>query len=354
MDFNKQPLKKKDITVAELYEALTERMGVSLERLNKVSMKRKIVERDIHRPGLALAGFTNLFTYQRVQILGNTESRFLNQFTPEKRREAFAHITPYKIPCICITDGNDFDNDLLQMATDAQIPVFRTSLSTTKFIYLVTDFLDDQFAPYQVFHGSMVDVYGIGIFFAGRSGIGKSEIALDLVERGHRLVADDAVVITRKGESVLMASGMDTIGHFMEIRGLGFIDVEAIFGIRAVRYQKRLELVVELMEWDSKAEYDRTGLAPKHTDILGVSIPHIQLPIYPGKNITVIAEVIALNYLLKHYGYDAAQELDKRVLEKIAAQSKSGKKKKPANNTNKNMHSSEVNRMIDYFEHDFE
>ncbi len=354
MDFNKQPLKKKDITVAELYDALTERLGVSLERLNKVSMNRKIVERDIHRPGLALAGFTNLFTYQRVQILGNTESRFLKQFSPEKRREAFANITPYKIPCICITDGNDFDEGLLQMATQARIPVFRTELSTTKFIYIVTDFLDDQFAPYQIFHGSMVDVYGIGMFFTGRSGIGKSEIALDLVERGHRLVADDAVVITRKGESVLMASGTELVQHFMEIRGLGFIDVQAIFGIRAVRYQKRLELVVELMEWDSKAEYDRTGLAPKHTDILGVPVQHIQLPIYPGKNITVIAEVIALNYLLKHYGYDAAQELDKRVLEKIATQSKSGKKKKFIFSANKIKRNPKKSRAIEYFEHDFE
>ncbi len=352
MEFNKQPLKKKDITVAEFYNALTARLGVSLERLNKVVMNRKIVERDIHRPGLALAGFTNLFTYQRVQILGNTESRFLKQFTPEKRREAFANITSYKIPCLCITDGNEFDDDLLQMATEARIPVFRTLLTTTKFIYLVTDFLDDQFAPYQIFHGSMVDVYGIGMFFAGRSGIGKSEIALDLVERGHRLVADDAVVITRKGESVLMASGSDTIGHFMEIRGLGFIDVEAIFGVRAVRYQKRLELVVELLEWDSKAEYDRTGLAPKTIEILGVPVQHIQLPIYPGKNITVIAEVIALNYLLKHYGYDAAQELDKRVQEKIAAQSK-GKKKK-VQFTAKAKRSPETQRAIEYFEHDFE
>jgi len=352
MDFNKQPLKKKDITVAEFYEALTERLGVALERLNRASMNRKIVERDIHRPGLALAGFTNLFTYQRVQILGNTESRFLNQCSPEKRKEAFANITAYKIPCICITDSNQMHEDLLQMATEAGIPVFRTPLSTTKFIYIVTDFLDDQFAPYQIFHGSMVDVYGIGIFFAGRSGIGKSEIALDLVERGHRLVADDAVVLTRKGESVLMASGTELVQHFMEIRGLGFIDVQAIFGIRAVRYQKRLELVVELMEWDSKAEYDRTGLAPKHIEILGVPIPYIQLPIYPGKNITVIAEVIALNYLLKHYGYDAAQELDKRVSEKIAMQAKTSKRKKFTNN--KGRQNPKINRAVDYFEHDFE
>lgn len=354
MDFNKPPLKKKEIAVSDFFNALTERLGVPLERLNDAPLTRKIVERDIHRPGLALAGFTNLFTYQRVQILGNTESRFLKQFSPEKRKEAFANITPYKIPCICVTDSNDFAPDLLEMATKAKIPVFRTPLSTTKFIYIVTDFLDDQFAPYQIFHGSMVDVYGIGIFFAGRSGIGKSEIALDLVERGHRLVADDAVVITRKGESVLIASGTEMIGHFMEIRGLGIIDVEAIFGVRAVRYQKRVELVVELLEWDDKADYDRTGLSPKTVEILGVPIQHIQLPIYPGKNITVIAEVIALNYLLKHYGYDAAKEMDKRIKEKIAAQSKKGKKRDAERKAKKAVREELDSRAIEYFEHDFE
>ncbi|MCS6989445.1 MAG: HPr(Ser) kinase/phosphatase [Chloroherpetonaceae bacterium] len=354
MDFNKSPLKKKDITVADFFNALTERLGVPLERLNHAPMTRKIVERDIHRPGLALAGFTNLFTYQRVQILGNTESRFLNQLPPEKRKEAFANITSYKIPCVCVTDSNEFVPELLEMATKAKIPVFRTTLSTTKFIYIVTDFLDDQFAPYQIFHGSMVDVYGIGIFFAGRSGIGKSEVALDLVERGHRLVADDAVVITRKGESVLMASGTDTIGHFMEIRGLGIIDVEAIFGVRAVRYQKRVEIVVELLEWDNETEYDRTGLEPKTVEILGVPIQHVRLPIYPGKNITVIAEVIALNYLLKHYGYDAAQEMDKRIRDKIASNSKRGKKRRSTRNGEKKRRNHFNDRAIDYFEHDFE
>jgi HPr kinase/phosphorylase len=344
MDFNKPGLKKKYITVAELYEQLTERLHVELERLNACEMKRKVYERDIHRPGLALAGFTNLFTFKRIQIIGNTESRFLNQYPIAGRKKAFANITPYKIPCIFLTDDNKLDKELIAMATKAEIPVFRTKLSTTKFIYLVEDFLDDQFSLHQIFHGSMVDVYGIGMLFVGRSGIGKSEIALDLVERGHRLVADDAVVITRKGESVLMASGTELVGHFMEVRGLGFIDVEAIFGVRSVRYQKRVELVVELMEWSPTKEFDRTGLAPEKVSILGVEVQNLLLPIYPGKNITVIAEVIALNYLLKHYGYDAAKELDKRIQQKIASQTK---------NATRNRNPL-ADRAIEYFEHDFE
>ncbi len=340
MDFNKKPLKKKSITVEDLYNNISIRLGIALERLNQAELSRKIIERDIHRPGLALAGFTNLFTYKRVQIIGNTESRFLNHLSAEKRRAAFANIVAYKMPCICLTDGNKLEKSLLKMATDAGIPVFRTTISTTKFIYLVTDFLDDQFAPYQTYHGSMVDVYGIGMMLVGRSGIGKSEIALDLVERGHRLVADDAVVITRKGESVLMCSGTPLVGHFMEIRGLGIIDVQAMFGVRAIRYQKRLEVVIELLEWDASMEYDRTGLDPQKIDILGVNVQHIRLPIYPGKNITVIAEVIALNYLLKHYGYDSAKTLEQRVAEKIAQQEK--------------LQQGRAQRAVEYFEHDFE
>lgn len=341
MDLNKKPLKKKFITVAFLYERLSSRMGIEVHRLNRVDeAKRRISERDIHRPGLALAGFTNLFTYRRVQILGNTESRFLNHLTPLQRRAAFEKICTYKIPCIVLTDGNELSADLLSIATQSGIPVYATTVSTTKFIYLISDFLDDQFAPHQTFHGAMMDVYGVGILFVGRSGIGKSEIALDLVERGHRLVADDAVVVTRKGESVLIASGTELIKHFMEVRGLGIIDVERIFGVRAIRFQKRVELVVELLEWDARHEYTRTGLDKQTSKVLGVDIPLVQLPIYPGKNITVIAEVVALNHLLKHYGYDAAVELDKRIQHKIAQGNKAG--------------GSASQRVIEYFEHDFE
>ncbi|MBC8042942.1 MAG: HPr kinase/phosphorylase [Rhizobacter sp.] len=345
MDLDKKPLKKKFITVDFLYERLSSRLGIDLERMNKVSeSERRITERDIHRPGLALAGFTNLFTYQRVQIFGNTETRFLNHLPPVKRIKAFANIATFKVPCIVVTDKNKLEPKLLALATAAGIPVFRTTLTTTKFIYLISDFLDDQFAPHQTYHGSMLDVYGIGMLFVGRSGIGKSEIALDLIERGHRLVADDAVVITRKGESVLMAAGTDLVKHFMEIRGLGIINIEAMFGVRAIRFQKRVELIVELMEWDGTQEYTRTGFERDTALLLGVEIPVVKLPIFPGKNVTVIAEVIALNYLLKHYGYDAAEELDKRIKQKIATGAVGGKASPNGLS----------GRAIEYFEHDFE
>lgn len=206
-------------------------------------------------------------------------------------------------------------------------------------MYTLRDFLEDQFAIQTMVHGSMVDVYGIGILIAGKSGIGKSEVALDLVERGHRLVADDVVMLTKKS-NVLMSSATEMSKHFMEIRGLGIVDVMSMFGIRAIRYQKRLEVVLELTLWDETGEIERTGLDHDSVNVLGLDIPLIHLPITPGKNITVIAEVIAMNYLLKHYGYDPAKAFQDRIQSSIANKTK-GMEGMPK-------------RAIEYFEGDVE
>ena len=204
------------------------------------------------------------------------------------------------------------------MANKKDIAVFITPLETTKFAYFINDFLDDQFSPQIALHGSFVDVYGVGLLFYGRSGIGKSEIALDLVERGHRLVADDVVMISRKGDGILMGTGTELVKHFMEIRGLGVIDVREMFGIRSIRFQKRCELIVELEVYDEKREYNRTGLDESTLDLLGVQMPSVKLPIFPGKNVTVISETIALNYLLRTYGYNASKVFSDRLQEEIA------------------------------------
>ncbi len=291
----------------------------------------------MHRPGLALAGYVQLFRYDRVQIFGNTEMRYLEQLSAEQRNRTLETLLAFDIPCIVVTNDNAVDDFMLRKAEERKIPVLQTPFETTKFIYFLSDFLDDQFSPQTVVHGSLVDVYGVGLLLTGRSGIGKSEIALDLVERGHRLVADDVVMVTRKGEGILMGAGTDLVKHFMEIRGLGLIDVRSMFGIRAIRFQKRVELIIELMEWRPDEEYTRTGLDDQHSAMLDVQIPKVALPIFPGKNVTVICEVIALNYLLKHYGYDAAKEFTKRLEAVI---------------TEKSKHIGE--RAIDYFEHDFE
>jgi HPr kinase/phosphorylase len=326
--------RKKSITVGFLYEQTHERF--KLKQLNGESgFDNQIKDRNLNRPGLALAGYVELFTYDRVQFMGNTEIRYLNSLRPPQRTASFTSLLEFKIPCIILTNGNVISDELLQAASVKNIPVFGTPFETTKISYFLADFLDDQFSPQIVVHGSLVDVYGAGVLLTGPSGIGKSEIALDLIERGHRLVADDVVMVTRKGEGILMGAGTDLVKHFMEIRGLGLIDVRSMFGIRAIRYQKRVEIVVELEEWKPGQDYTRTGLDEISMTLLDVDIPLVKLPIFPGKNVTVITEVISLNYLLRHYGYDAAREFSKR-LEGVIGQKKKG------------------SRAINYFEHDFE
>lgn len=326
--------RKRSITVGFLFEATHERF--KLQKLNgENGFANEIKEKNLHRPGLALAGYVGLFTFDRVQIMGNTEIRYLNSLDPAQRRAAFTTLLEFQIPCIVLTNGNTIEDGLLEAASVKNIPVFATQFSTTKISYFLADFLDDQFAPQMMVHGSLVDVYGVGVLLTGRSGIGKSEIALDLVERGHRLAADDVVMITRKGEGILIGAGTDLVKHFMEVRGLGLIDVRSMFGIRAIRYQKRVEIVIELEEWKPNEDYTRTGLDDLTVTLLEVDIPLVKLPIFPGKNVTVITEVISLNYLLKHYGYDAAKVFAKRLEGMIGQKARGG-------------------RAIDYFEHDFE
>jgi len=331
---NLKLIQNESITVGYLFEANRERL--KLETVNgTVGFDRKITDKNVHRPGLALAGYVELFTFNRVQIFGNTEVRYLNHLSFDERIKAFQTILQFDLPCIVITNSNKIDDELVELATKKEISIIRTPLETTQFVYFISDFLDDQFAPQTVLHGSFVDVYGIGVLITGRSGIGKSEVALDLVERGHRLVADDVVIVTRKGEGILIGTGSNLVRHYMEIRGLGLIDVKSVFGIQAIRFQKRVEVIVELEEWRNDVEYTRTGLDHEFVSILNVNLPHIRLPIFPGKNITVIIEVIARDYLLKQYGYDSAREFARRLDQAMEDRIKG-------------------RRAIDYFGHDFE
>lgn len=330
--------KKESITVAFMVEQLRETVGIEVEDVNEVdASERLVVESNLHRPGLALAGFTDLFTHHRVQILGNTENHYLDHLAPEERREAFEHLVQFPVPCVILTENNQLEEALVRRATEEGIPIYRTPLPTTQLMAKLRDFLSDQFALQQTVHGSLVDVYGIGLLLIGKPGIGKSEVALDLVERGHRLVADDVIIMTRREGSVLMGSGTDLVQHFMEVRGLGLVDVRAMFGIRAIRFQKRVEVVVNMQLWDPEEEYTRIAMVEDTHDILGVELPMVKLPITPGKNITVICEVIAMTHLLQHYGYDPAEVFTERLAERIRTQGASP----PA-------------RGIEYFEHDYE
>lgn len=339
MDKKPATFKKESISVGFLVEKMTEAVGVTLVPQNEVGLSdRLIVESNLHRPGLALTGYLELFTFQRVQVLGNTETRYLRHLPDEQADEAFGRLVSYPLPCIVLTDDNSLSDRLLAIATAAAVPVLRTSLPSTDFMFVLRDFLSDQFATQQSIHGALIDVYGIGLLITGKPGIGKSEVALDLVERGHRLVADDVVIMTKKEEKLLMGSGTDLVQHYMEIRGLGLVDIRAMFGIRAIRFQKRVEVIVDLHHWDRTIEYTRLGMVDETREILGVELPLVKLPITPGKNVTVLCEVIAMNHLLRHYGYDPAEVFAERLAQRIREKTGSGA---PA-------------RGIEYFEHDYE
>jgi HPr kinase/phosphorylase len=303
------------LSAARLFE--DQRQDLQLESLTEsLASRSEITVSDIHRPGMALMGFVENFLPERIQILAQTELTYLSSLTPAQVSEAIDRLFQFDMPLIVVCKGLEVPPYLLQRANAQQVPVLRTPQSTTPFIHSLTAYLDFMFAPQVSVHGSLVDVYGCGLIFTGRSAIGKSETALDLVERGHRLVADDVVTITRRHGDVLIGSGNQLLRHHMEIRGLGIIDVQAVFGIRSIRLQKRVEVEVRLSEWSSEADYERIGLDERKTSVLGVEIPLVEVPITPGKNITVIAEVIALNYLVKVYGgYSPAERLNQHLIE---------------------------------------
>lgn len=302
------------LAVGELLERLSGRL--KLQALTgTLDPERQVTSQDVNRPGLGLTGFVENFRGDRIQIFGLTEVRYLETLPAGERAEAVRHVLRFDVPCVFVCRNLEPPPSLIQVAEELDTPVIRSQRSTTDVIHELTHFLEDALAPNTTIHGSLVDVYGVGLLITGRSAIGKSECALDLVERGHRLVADDVVTIKRKPGHVLIGRGNELLRHCMEIRGIGIIDVQAIFGIRSIRVQKRVEVEVNLQEWDASADYQRVGLDEKQSEILEVPIPLVVVPIFPGKNITVIAETIALNYLVKAYGYDPARHLNENLVE---------------------------------------
>ncbi len=284
------------LSVSRLFE--DQREDLQLEILTEsMASCREITVSDIHRPGMALMGFVDNFLPERIQILAQTEMTYLAALPDQAARDAIDRLFQFTMPCIIVAKGLESPPYLIERANAQQVPVLRTPLSTTPFIHSLTAYLDHQFAP-------------------RTTGIGKSETALDLVERGHRLVADDVVTVTRGHGDVLIGSGNQLLRHHMEIRGVGVIDVQAIFGVRSIRVQKRVEVEVNLREWSADEDVDRTGLDDRKTQILDLEIPRVEIPIVPGKNVTVIAEVVALNYLVKVYGgYSPAERLNQHLLE---------------------------------------
>jgi HPr kinase/phosphorylase len=273
---------------------------------------RSIYSAETNRPSLALTGFVDLYAFDRAQVLGNTELLYLASLDAGARREALEIIYQFELPCVIITNSFVAFPEMIEIAERMEIPLLLTPLSTARFLHQFVACIDDHFAQTTVLHGSLVDVYGVGLLMTGASGIGKSEIALDLVERGHRLVADD-VVHVRRQQNILVGTSNPLLRHNMEIRGIGIIDVERMYGVRAVREAKRIEVEVRLEEWDKQGDYERTGITGDESTHLGIAVPKVRLPIYPGKNITVISETIAMAHMLKVRGVNPAEELDTRL-----------------------------------------
>jgi HPr kinase/phosphorylase len=264
-------------------------------------------------PGLALAGHTSRVPSGRMWVFGETEMTFLGALGEEEARPRLTALFAFDVPAAFVTKGQTVPGFFLEVATEHRVPVLCSSLTTKEFYRRLKPYLEVSLAPSTAVHGSLADVYGVGVLFTGRSGVGKSECVLDLVERGHRLVADDLVLVTRPGYDVLIGRGHELQRHHMEIRGVGIIDIEALFGVRAIRQQKRIEVVISLELWDQEREYSRTGLEREHEEILGVCIPKVTVPLNPGKNITVISEVVAMSQLLRFTGEEPAEAFDRRL-----------------------------------------
>ena len=307
------------VTVQSFYTAHADELELKLIA-GAVGLKRIIREPTVNRPGLALATFTKYFANKRVQVMGNAELHFLKSLPQPQREARYEQLFKYKIPCVVFSRGYLPDKAFLRIAERHDVPVFKTPLITMKFINRATLALEGMFAPRGSEMGSMIDILGVGVIIKGESGIGKSECVLALLERGYSLVADD---ITR----VQLLDGRDVVGtcseltrHHMEVRGIGIISVQAMFGVRAVRDEKRVDLVITLKEWSQVPDVDRVGMEEKYTQILGTNIPHMIIPVRPGRDLARLVEVAAFQTKLKQSGYNPAKELNDMLIARMKQQ----------------------------------
>jgi HPr kinase/phosphorylase len=284
----------------------------------KQGLSRRISSARIQKPGLALAGFTENLHKERVQVFGNTEMSYYRTLPRERRVEVVRAYLAQDVACLVITKDLEIPPELIAAADEAGVPLLKTTHLSSTFIQNVQSHLEDQLTASTSMHGVLLDVFGVGILLLGKSGIGKSEIALDLIMRGHRLVADDIVDVKRRTQDSVVGSGSEIIKHHMEIRGLGIINIKDLFGVAAIRERKKIEIVLELVEWDPGVEYDRLGVEDRKFRILDVEIPMLVVPVRPGRNMTTIIEVAARNHLLKLQGHHSAREFQERLNRAIA------------------------------------
>ena len=287
--------------------------------------EKMITQSDINRPALQLAGFFDYFDHHRVQIIGQVEFTFMEKQGLEKSMEMMEKIMSYKVPCIVFCRDIPVEKEFIELSEKFGVPILSTKAETSAFSAEVTRWLRVELAPCISVHGVLVDIFGEGVLITGESGIGKSEVALELIHRGHRLVSDDVVEIRKVSDETLLGSAPDITRHFIELRGIGIIDAKTLFGVESVKNTQPIDLVIQLEEWDKEQEYDRMGLEENYIEYLGNKVPCHKIPIRPGRNGAIICESAAVNFRQKKMGYNAAEELQKRVTESMAL-AMSGKK----------------------------
>lgn len=275
--------------------------------------QRRICVADVTRPGLQLAGYYDHFGPDRIQVMGNMEYAYLEQLSSENRRKAIMGLFEKGIPCLILTRNHQAHKEMLEVAKETKTPLLRTSQPTSEFNATLIKFLNLELAPRASMHGVLVEVNGEGILILGESGVGKSETALEIVKRGHRLIADDQVEIRKVSETTLVGRAPDIIRHLIEIRGIGILDVKELYGVSSVKQQESIDFIINLELWDENKKYDRLGLNEETTEILGIKVPSVTIPVGPGRNLAIIVEAAAINYRVKKMGYNAAQDLISRV-----------------------------------------
>ena len=319
------------LTIDELIKEKQNDLELTL-LAGRLGLRREITVSEINRPGLALSGYIDYFPSERVQIMGLGEHSYLSHLSAPRRYEASKRIFSYRknLPCVIMTRGLKPHPETLRAADELKIPVLRSGLTTAHLIGELTVYLEEKLAPTTTVHGVLMNIYGLGVLLAGDSGIGKSECALELIKRDHMLVADDVVEIKQRLGGVLWGTGAELIRHHMELRGVGIIDVQKIFGVSCVLDKTRIELMIRLEEWKQSVEYDRVGLAEQSINILGVRLPEIVMPVRPGRNLAVLVEVATLNQRLKYRGTFTAREFNQRLIAQMAKRPARGRRKDDA------------------------
>ena len=286
--------------------------------LKEIDIKdRKVESVEVNRPGLQIAGFLDYFDNTRIQIIGKVETKYLKEITSQERYASFEKFFQKSIPVVIVTRGIDIFPEMTKAALKYKIPILRTEQTTSAFMSALIGYLNVCLAPRVTNHGVLVEVYGEGVLLLGESGVGKSETAIELVKRGLRLVADDAVEIKRVSDKTLIGTAPEMIRHFIEIRGIGIIDVKKIFGMGAVKDTEKIDMILHLEQWQENKHYDRLGLVEEYSELLGIKVPSVTIPVKPGRNLAIITEIAAMNNRQRKMGYNAAEALNQRLMKEI-------------------------------------